>query len=115
MPEEKPASKSKLIVRVALFAILIVALILAISHGKLRSECKRAIKLYDEATAMDEVGDITARAAKLKEAEDILEAVIQKPLSAIKLRGPATESLALVKTQIAEIPPPRPAPATPEE
>ena len=101
MPEEKPAGKSTLIIRVVLIVILIVVLIMAVGHGKLRGEYKKALGLYEEATAMEDMGDIAARTAKLQEAEGILEALVQKSMSGIKLRKPATQTLAQVKMQIA--------------
>jgi len=74
---------------------------MAVSHAKLRGEYKKALNLYEEATAMEDMGDITARTAKLQEAEGILESLVQKSMSRIKLRGPATQTLAQVKMQIA--------------
>ena len=100
VPETKPAGKAKLVVRIVLFAILIVVLITAILHANLRRRYKKAIGIYDEAVRILNRSDQAQRIAKFKEAEAILESVCESPLSAIKIREPANKSLAQIKMQL---------------
>lgn len=84
---QRPAAKSPLMVRVALFVTLALVIICVVLWFFLKSDLDRAIALYD--------------AGEYQEAVHILQPLIDRPLARLRIRQAAERTLGFCKAELA--------------